>query len=150
MTTTREQVFNALLDLMASGVPGIQGFLIKNYSRRMIMPANIPVDDTPSLFVWEQDELTVDKGTATPSIRYWDAWVVLVMRNPDKQRPGGTIINPIIEQVEAAIPDPSTDIQTLDGLVTWTKIMGDTIKNTGDTDPNGLGGFVIPVKMLVP
>ncbi len=39
---------------------------------------------------------------------------------------------------------------TLGGLVSWCRIEGRTVVETGDTDPEGLGGALIPLKILVP
>lgn len=146
----REDVFNALLALVQANVTGPVGEPIKKYTRRMTLPASVDPGDLPCLMLWDQPEQTDDPGIGTPSKRTWECVLVLVVRNPDKQTPGATYINQILDQTDIIPEDQSTDIQTLGGLVSWVKIIGRTIKETGDTDPNGLGGFVLPIKILVP
>lgn len=147
---TREQVFCALEKLAKANVTGSLDFPIKTYSRRMTLPGNVDPGDCPRLMIWEQPEDTVDSGIATPAKRTWSALIVLVIRNDDKKKPGAVLINPILDQIDTIPQDRTTDVQTLGGLVSWVKIIGKTIIETGDTDPNGLGGAVVPIKILVP
>jgi len=147
---TREQVFGALYSLLYRNVQGVAF-----YSRRFALPAKIPSGETIpgacKLMVWEQPEHTTRKGGTPIKNRVWEAWVVVYFRNDQKDVPGATIINPIIDSIEALLNEPAgTPVQTLGGLVTGIWIAGDTHIETGDTDENGLGGAVIPVHILVP
>lgn len=147
---TREQVFDALLSLIQLGVTGSATCRVRKYSRRMTLPAQVPEQDCPAIMLWEKPEDTQNNGFSVPPKRMWEVDVVLVVRNKDKEIPGATLINPIIEQLEAALVDPSSENQTLGGLVYSVVIDGRTIKETGDTDPLGLGGFIVPIKISVP
>ena len=152
-TPTREAVFEALLALIQANVSIISTdplVKIKTYTRRMTLPGNVDPEDCPQLQLWAQPEDTEDKGNAVPPKRTWNALIVLVIRNPDKQLPGASLIYPVLDQIDTLQQNPQTDVQTLGGLVFWVKIIGKTVIETGDTDPNGLGGAVVPIKILVP
>jgi hypothetical protein len=155
---TREQVFTALEALLTT-VPGIN-----TVTRRMTMPSEFSTaDDTrlPILMIWEQNEKTEQRGRGTPATRTWEAFLVVYFRNPDiggpnvdasTLTPGATIINPILEGIEAALEPPpvSPNTQTLGGLVSHCWIEGITTVALGDVDTQGFGGCVVPVKILVP
>lgn len=156
---TREQVFSALAALL-SDVPGIN-----SVSRRMSMPADFDGSNLlPRLMIWEQNETTIhtgsNQGLGIPPKRTWDAWLVIYFTNPsvmspgtnpDSLVPGATIINPILDAIEAALaPNVVTNTQTLGGLVSHAWIEGPTTVALGDVDTQGFGGAVIPVRMLVP
>lgn len=147
---TREAVFTALAALLTA-VPGIG-----TVSRRMTMPGLIPADElapgAATLMIWEQHEDTKQRGRGTPSTRTWEAFLVVYFKNPDVTVPGATIINPILDGIEAALePLPSpANTQTLGGLVSHCWIEGVTFVALGDVDTQGFGGCVVPVKILVP
>jgi hypothetical protein len=146
----REDVFNALAALLAD-VPGIG-----RVTRRMQMPSLMDAVDlvpgSATLMVWEHNEDTKQRGRGTPSTRTWEAYLVVYFKNPDQTIPGATIINPILEGIEAALePLPSpANTQTLGGLVSHAWIEGVTTIALGDVDTQGFGGCVVPVKILVP
>jgi hypothetical protein len=150
---SREEVFQALADKL-SAVDGI------NYtSRRMALPAAFnsigttgTVDERlPCLLVWEQNEENKHKGLGIPPTRTWEAWIVVYFMNPTNDIAGATIINPILDAIEAALaPDIVTSKQTLGGLVSHAWIEGPVTKSLGDVDTEGFGGAVIPVRMLIP
>lgn len=157
--TTREDVFTALAALLTS-VPGIN-----SVSRRMSMPSEFSAARNdlrlPRLMIWEQNETTEQRGRGTPATRTWEAFLVVYFKNPsiggpnvnlDSLVPGATIINPILEGIEAALtPSPSADnTLTLGGLVSHCWIEGTTTVALGDVDTEGFGGLVVPVKILVP
>jgi hypothetical protein len=58
----------------------------------------------------------------------------------------------MVEAVEAAlaVDDFAHNTCTLGGLVHYARIEGIVVKETGDTDSNGLGGAVIPIKIMPP
>lgn len=144
-TPTREQVFQALFARMQT-VPGMT-----TYSRRITLPHQVPPGDQPALMMWEQPEAARNR-TGLPDKRVWEAWIVLVFTNPDVTVPGATIINPMLEAIEAAlaVDDFGRNVCSLGGLVHYARIEGNVIKETGDIDPAGLGGAVVPVKIMPP
>lgn len=142
---TRETVMTALFDKLST-MPGFT-----TYSRRMTLPAQIAPGDLPALMVWEQPE-RARGATGLPDKRVWVAWVVLVFINDDPAIAGATIINPMIDAVEDVlkVDDYGHNTCTLGQLVHYVRIEGQIIKETGDTDSNGLGGAVIPVTIMPP
>lgn len=142
---TREQVFQALFARMQT-VPGIT-----SYSRRMTLPHQVHPGDQPVLMQWEQPEITRIQ-TALPPKRVWEAWIVIAFTNNDNSVAGATIINPLLEAVEAAlaVDDFGRNVCSLGGLVHYARIEGNIVKETGDTDPSGLGGAVVPIKIMPP
>jgi hypothetical protein len=147
---TREAVFTALATLLTA-VPGIG-----TVSRRMTMPSEIPATElapgAATLLIWEQNEDTKARGRGVPSMRTWEAFLVVYFKNPDPTVPGAAIINPILDGIEQALtPPPSpANTQTLGGIVSHCWIEGMTHVALGDVDTQGFGGCVVPVKILVP
>jgi hypothetical protein len=146
---TRETIMQALFAL----VDGLPGFT--STGRRMTMPGQGPtaIDPLlqPALMMWEQHEHDERSDRGTP-IRHWYVWFVIAFINNDRNLPGATLLNPLIDQVCAALkPDnPVGNVLTLGGLVHAVYVDGTTVKHTGDTDAQGQGGAVIPVSILVP
>lgn len=145
MSVTREQVFLALFARMQT----VPGFV--SYSRRMTFPQQIPPGDMPALMQWEQPEMARG-ATSLPDKRIWEAWIVLAFKNGDPNVAGATIVNPMIDAVQdaLAIDDWGKNNCTLGGLVHYARIEGPVVKETGDLDSNGLGGAVIPIKIMPP
>lgn len=144
-TPTREQVMQALFARMQT-VPGMA-----KYSRRMKLPHQVHPGDQPCLMQWEQPEIARNQ-TGLPDKRVWEAWIVLVFTNDDDDVPGATIINPMLEAIEAAmkVDDFGRNVCSLGGLVHYARIEGTIVKEVGDTDPSGLGGAVVPIKIMPP
>jgi hypothetical protein len=143
---TREQVFQAVFNLV-SAVPGF-----KVATRRYIRPSAVEAINTPILMTWEQPEKTegAERGLRK---RWWEVWLIIVYYNNDQNVAGATLLNPLIDAVEAALaPDnPVHQTQTLGGLVQAVYIDGATVKAISDVDiDHGQGGAVIPVRILVP
>lgn len=141
----RETVMQALFARMQT-LPGMT-----SYSRRMTLPHQVPPGDQPALMQWEQPELARNQ-TGLPDKRVWEAWIIIVFTNDDPAIPGATIINPMLDAMEnaLAVDDYGRNVCSLGGLVHYARIEGTIIKETGDTDTNGLGGAVIPIKIMPP
>jgi len=151
---TREQVFGALFTKLQTAAG------ITTFSRRMLDYSVIAPRLMPILILWEMPETTDYKpGRGLPR-DHWEALAVIVFQNTSKPQngdpttavPGATIINPLIDAVRAALApdDDITNSLTLGGLVEWCRVEGRTVVETGDTDANGFGGAVLPIRMLVP
>lgn len=150
---TREAVFSALFAILETA-PGITTF-----SRRMLDYSAVAPGLMPILMLWEQPELTDYRpGRGLPR-DYWEAYIIIVFHNPSRVTagnpnsavPGATIINPLVDGVRNALApdDPTTNSLTLGGLVDWCRVEGRTIVETGDTDAQGYGGAIIPVRMQI-
>jgi hypothetical protein len=145
---TREQVFSAVFNL----VTGLSPSPFNVVTRRYIRPSAVEAINTPMLMTWEQPEKTEgsDRGLRK---RWWEVWYIIVHYNNDQNVAGATLLNPLIDAVEAAFaPDnPVHQTQTLGGLVQAVYIDGPTVKAISDVDiDHGQGGAVIPVRILVP
>lgn len=145
MSTSRETIMTALFTKLQT-LPGITTF-----SRRMTLPAQVAPGDQPCLMLWEQPEMARNV-TGLPDKRLWEAWVVIVFTNTDQTVAGATIINPMLDSLEAllAVDDFARNVCSLGGLVHYARIEGLIIKEMGDTDTTGLGGAVIPIKIMPP
>ncbi len=114
----------------------------------------------PALYVLEDDEDTHQPSHGGPSKRVWGAMLMIWCKIPDGTTPGvpdgttsgASVINALIEQVEAVfVPDNlTTGVFTLGGLVQRCWIQGKTVKVPGDFNPSGQCFAAIPVSILVP
>lgn len=151
---TREQVFQALFARLQTA-----GATFTTYSRRMMDYSAIPPNLMPIVILWEQPEETEWGHRGTPK-DYWEAFVFIVFQNPSRPlqddpttaTAGATIVNPLIDAVRTALgpDDPTEGELTLDGLVEWVRVWGRTLVETGDTETDGRGGAIIPIRILVP
>jgi hypothetical protein len=167
MSTTREQAWQALFDRLAGATTKLpNGQVVSTWataSRRVkLMPDNT-IDSTfdqPAMFLLEGNEKTTQSGRGTPSIRHWNGMVWIFAKVPDGTRPGvqdfntpgASVLNPLLDAVEAALyPDNIVD-QTLrlGNLVYRAWIEGETVKIIGDVNPDGQCFAAVPVKLLVP
>lgn len=159
---TREAIFTALYALLTPLSPDT----FKTVTRRMIMPANVTSQITPMLVLRELDETATygRPGADILPVTEYNADLVIYFINPEKDEmnpsdpyltAGSTILNPLIDAVHNALaPDDLSSgrlrLRTSnEPLVAWCRIEGQTIYETGDTDPEGLGGAQIPVKIMV-
>jgi hypothetical protein len=145
MSASREVIMGALFTRLQT-MPGIAHF-----SRRMTLPHQVPPADLPCLMLWEQPEMARNV-TSLPDKRVFEAWAVIVFINGDPTVPGATIINPLLDAMEAVlkVDDFARNVCSLGGLVHYARIEGLIIKEVGDTDTTGLGGAVIPIKIMPP
>lgn len=148
--TSREQVMNTLFTLISTNVVGV-----KTFSRRIVMPSDIGSVPLPCLTLYRLRETFSPTPNALPNKRNWDVWLILVIQNKDKKVAGDTILNPILDSIENALAPSGPGgalfgTQNLGGLVQYAIIEGQMHLEPGDTDPNGIGGAVIPLKILVP
>ncbi len=156
---TREQVFQAIFDRLQTA-PGFTKF-----SRRMIDYSVIPPGIMPICILWQQPEETDYGSHQRIRIDHWHALVVIFFQNesrPQEDDPtsaiaGMTILNPLVDAINIALgPDDGQGNLTLrddahpNGLVQWVRIEGTTILESGDTDSAGIGGAMIPLRILVP
>jgi hypothetical protein len=117
--------------------------------------------DQPAIVLLEHDEETERRGRGLPPVLILDVMVCIYARIPrdeqdpsvpDATIPGATVINPLIEVVEAMFePDnPLEGVCTLGGLVSHAWIEGKTIKVVGDITPNGQCFAGLPARLMLP
>lgn len=120
-------------------------------SRRVILPAKVEPLRAPTLRLWERPEPYQDTPSGLPVVHTMYVDAVIYFINKDVSIAGMTILNPLIDAVDdvlAGADNPSTNVLTLGGLVQWCRIVkGEIIKESGDTDTQGLGGAIIPIAM---
>jgi hypothetical protein len=148
---TREAVFQALYALFYRNITGVA-----TYSRRTSLPAKIGAQQLlPGTAIFFQVELPYEKTTRDGPMpikkREWHAGALVYFQNLEKSIAGMTIANPLIDAIEALLEPPAGQYtQQLGGLVEGCWIEGETLKESGDTDENGLGFVWVPLTILVP
>lgn len=153
---SREAVMEALFNLFSGGQTGPGGNVtgINSYSRKVILPADVARQGLklPALMLYRLTEKQQFISDALPPRRIWPVLVVVVFKNTNRATTAGdTIINPILDSIEACLlPTNPFGTQNLGGLVQYVKIDGEIMIEPGDTDTDGLGGAVIPLNILVP
>lgn len=152
---SRAQVFSALFAQLQAAC----GASFTTYSRRMMDYSAIAPGLLPALLLWELHSDTAFHGNLP--LDYWDAAIVVVFQNPSRPNPAGdpttavagaTILDPLIDVVRAALAPDDVDggNYTIGGLVHWCRVEGKTIVEVGDTDADGRGGAVFPLRIQVP
>jgi hypothetical protein len=141
----REAIYQALFDL----VKALPGFVTT--SRRSRLAKDVAAEEQPILFQEEwQGETVTHQGQGLPAKHLLYVDLGFYARLPeDKDLAPGSILNPLIDAIEAALlPDEDEENQTLGGLVEYCRINGKILKNEGLLD--GQATVVIPVEILVP
>lgn len=158
---TRETVMTALLAKVATAAA------FQTVSRFIALVPGAPTPQVatppaqPAVYLLEDHEMTENKGRGTPPVRSWYVvlWVYCQSARSsttpgisDGVTPGATEINTLIEAIEGVFvaDNRQTGELTLGGLVQYCRIEGQTVKVTGDLNPDGQCFAAIPVKILVP
>jgi hypothetical protein len=137
----REPIYAALFTLVA----GAASFV--TISRRLRHWSDIGAAEQPALFMIQKSENAEERR---PLPVKWRASVdlYLYVQAPDELTSPATVLNPLLDAVEAALaPDPVGHVQTLGGLVSHCWIAGRI-----QTDEGVLGGqavAIVPVEILV-
>ncbi len=117
-------------------------------SRRLRHWSDVPAAEQPALFQIQKTETAKQRRGLPPE---WTlaADVFLYAHAPDDLTPPATVLNPLLDAIEAALaPDPVSAVQTLGGLASHCWIEGKI-----ETDEGVLGGqavAVIPILILAP
>ena len=137
----REPIYAALFALVQSAASFV------TVSRRLRHWSDVAAAEQPALFQIQKSEAAEERR---PLPAKWRASVDLYLyaHAPDELTPSATVINPLLDAVEAALaPDPVSHVQTLGGLVQHCWIAGRI-----QTDEGVLGGqsvAIVPVEILV-
>lgn len=135
----REAIYAAAFNLFS----GLAQF---NTKSRILQHWNdVPVDGQPALFQAQKREIpTIQTGLPT----VWDLELDLyVYVRTDGSTPPSTLLNPILDAVEAALGHTPDNVQTLGGLVAYARLAGAI-----ETDEGTLGNqavAIIPVSIRV-
>ena len=137
----REPIYAALFALVASAASFV------TIGRRLRHWSDVGAAEQPALFMTQKSENAEERR---PLPVKWRASVDLYLyaQAPDELTSPATVLNPLLDAVEAALaPDPVGHVQTLGGLVSHCWIAGRI-----QTDEGVLGGqavAIIPVEVLV-
>jgi hypothetical protein len=138
----RELVYQALFTKVGSAA----GFVTAG--RRLRHWSDVAAAEQPALFQVQKFE-TVKRDAGLPP--KWTLGIDLFVyaHAPDDVSPAASVINPLLDAVEAALaPDLVSNLQTLGGLVAHCWIAGKI-----ETDEGVLGGqavAIVPIEILVP
>jgi len=146
----REPIAAALLALFKAA-PG--GFL--TIGRRHVMPPDLTPTQQPALFIAFTSEDTVQKLPTMPGKTTLEASLFVYCRGPGTQEPPGeeqvlteSVLNGLLDDVEAALDPGDGNPQTLGGLVSRCWIEGTVYKDPGVLTDQAMA--IMPVRMLVP
>jgi hypothetical protein len=137
----REPIYAALFALVASAASFV------TIGRRLRHWSDVGAAEQPALFMTQKSENAEERQ---PLPVKWRASVDLYLyaQAPDELTSPATVLNPLLDAVEAALaPDPVGHVQTLGGLVSHCWIAGRI-----QTDEGVLGGqavAIVPVEILV-
>ena len=150
-TATRDQVMTKILSVvqgMTFGTP-INGHLAwVTVSNRLRLWGDVAPDQQPAAFLVTHREQDEYRGLGLYRRRL-ELGVWCYSRSDSAS--GGPDLDTMMEAFEAAfnVPDsPSTNSNTLGGLVYWCRIEGKTFKDPGDLDNQTL--LVVPLVVEMP
>ena len=118
MRPSREQIYQALFDLVASDARAKANFV--TISRYLKQFAEVPSVSMPALFMFQRPERRVQKGKGIDAIRTLSChfWVYCQAGDPLSQLPA-TLLNTAMDILDDVITKPGTpgNAQTLGGIV---------------------------------
>ena len=139
----REPIYAALFALIESAAPFVTA------ERRLRHWSDVAPAEQPALFMAQKSETAATKALGTPSVWTLNIELYLYAHSSDPYLLPATILNPLIDAVEAALaPAPTTGLQDLGlpAMVQHAMIAGKI-----DTDEGALGDqaiAIIPVEIL--
>lgn len=147
MYLAREDIYNALFLKLKSA------YQFKTATRRVRHWDAFKNEQGPVLVMIEEGETYEPEFTGEPTKVTLDVTAMVYFWVSGKIGDGPdapiSLLNPIVDALEAAIaPDPTTQAQTLGGVVNRVWIDGKILKSSGDQDNVAIA--MIPIKMVVP
>jgi hypothetical protein len=141
---SREECFVALFGLLS----GLQAAgTVKVCDRRVRLLEEMAPAELPALFL-AGDGGQVEQEQGSGPVRTLGARVYLYAANPDRHVTAGTVLNTLVDAVEAALDPGWQGVQTLGGAVAHCWIEGDVEVFEG---PQGeRAAAIVPVKILMP
>jgi len=141
----REPIYAALFARLAEA----GGF--RTASRRLRHWSDVAAVEQPALFLAQKSETAEQRG-ALPTKWSCDLDAYVYCHAPDEATAATTILNPLLDAIEAALApsgaDVATNTQTLGGLAYQAAIVGKI-----ETDEGTLGGqavAIVPIRIIVP
>lgn len=156
---SREQVYLALFALVTplqgppkGPLPASKPFRL--VTRKVLEVQRIPPEEQPVLMMYESTELPIWNGEALQS-KVWTVYFIIGAEHSPSD-PGASILNPLIDAVEAALlPNPllGQEVQTLGALVTRAVVKGVGAKDHGDNSTKTgrrQSAYYLPVEITLP
>jgi hypothetical protein len=139
----REPIYAALFDLAA----GAAGFVTAE--RRLRHWSDVAPPEQPALFMTQKSETAAVKALGAPLVWTLTVELYLYAHSSDPQLSPATVLNPLIDAVEAALaPAPTTGLQDL-GLAAM--VQHAMIAGKIETEEGVLGDqaiAIIPIEIL--
>ncbi len=144
MSGVAREVIHAALFERLQAVPGL-----KTTARRLRHWDEVGVAEQPALFQVQRGETIVRRPGLPPRRQILVDLYLYVHTGGDIRMPASTMLNPLVDAVEAALePDPGCDTQTLGGRVVHAWIAGRIESDEGVLGDQAVA--IIPVAILVP
>lgn len=145
---TRETLMAALFAKLQT----LSGYTV--FTRRFVPRGELGIGSLPILMMIEDAEPEkIEQAGPAGQRRFVGVMVIVAARNTNKAVSGITLINPMVDAIDNLLTAPDNLANgrfTLGGLATYCRIEGQLFKQSGDIDADGIGGAVIPIKILMP
>jgi hypothetical protein len=144
---SRETVSSALFSLLQTATfsSPVGGFTTwASSSRKLLLFSDVPMLARPALFLTEHHENSTYQSENTP-VKMTIMYNVFVYTNAAANVIPAQDQNVIMDAIDAALAPNINGVQTLGGLVSHCRIDGQTLKDPGDIDGDGLLWFPIRV-----
>lgn len=143
MTIQREAIYSALWNAVSAAAP------FATASRRLRHWSDVSPPEQPALFLSEKTQEGRSEAHATPIVWSLDADLYIYAHSSDPAAAPATILNPLIDALEAALaPNPKTGLNNL-GLPQFVRHC--RVEGKIETDEGVLGDqavAIVPVKIL--
>lgn len=149
---SREAIFSALFTLLSKTTPDMVGGSWQTTSRDLLQWDDVQPADQPALFLVETAQHASEPNLALSQWRL-GALLIIYYRadgladRSDPSTPRDSVVNAILDVIDAAITPAPGQRQTLGGLVYHTYIDGAVTFDSGLTDQQAV--IAIPITMLV-
>jgi hypothetical protein len=145
VATSRETALTALFDRLASA------YAWKTSSRRFLMWTEVPAGQRPAMYQLESGTEEYQWSSLAVPRRQINV-KIFIYTSADHTAPGATIINNVLDAVDAALAPAGRDLQhgrqTLGDLVHNCRVTSVPVRDTGDVDGDGL--VVIGIQLTMP
>ena len=150
MNSPREAQFSALLSLVASAQDSSGRPSFVTAARKFVQWEEVADSETPALFLTKGFEHASQERTYGET--KWRVrallWVYCLHSPADPNAIPGTLLNNLLDSVEAALaPPPYLDRQTLGGLVSHAYIDGEIVISEGMLPDDRISIAVVPVTL---
>lgn len=119
----------------------------KTVSRKLRLFADVPPQERPALFITEHTETSSNRSENLPQSATFTLNLFVYTNSRGVEVPAADL-NVILDAIDDALAPDFTGKQTLGGLVSHCRTEGDTLKDPGDIDGDGL--LWVPIKILGP